>query len=196
MLPGRTDDWLVSARCRQIGGPPVSRHLIQVSSSRGYAMAVVVGPTPDPQTGDVSPFARSFTVRSYELNSVGHVSHHQYHLYSESARLDLFAEANVPLERVLAAGINPALLSTTATFRRELRAREVIVVTCEPTFGSGKSFAMDSVIRLEDGTLVSEIACTMGLVDASAGRLLTDPLQQLVDLGGDRIVLSGPTGKS
>ncbi len=38
-------------------------------------------------------------------------------------------------------------------FRRELRAGDVVDVTCDVKFGSGKTFKMDSNIFKLDGTL-------------------------------------------
>ena len=50
-------------------------------------------------------------------------------------------------------------------------------MSCEFTWGDGKSFRIDQEIRLPDGTLAAEITNVGGLLDLKDRRLVRDPAQ-------------------
>jgi acyl-CoA thioester hydrolase len=50
-------------------------------------------------------------------------------------------------------------------------------VSCEFTWGDGKSFRIEQEIRLHDGTLAAEITNVGGLLDLKDRRLVPDPGQ-------------------
>ena len=130
-------------------------------------------------------FRIPITVRSYELDSLGHVNHAVYHQYAEVARMTGFSAAGCEWDGLLSGRIAPVMLSTTANFRRELRANESVEVSCEVKFGTGKTFNVDSVITKSDGTIAAEIYCIIGLMDLEARKLVGDP-RAVLEEGGFR----------
>jgi acyl-CoA thioester hydrolase len=138
---------------------------------------------------DREPFRTRIKVRHYELDTLGHLNHAVYHSYGEVARLELF-EAAGGLEGFMKAKLAAVLLETHVVFRRELRAGDVVDVTCEVKFGSGKTFKMDSNILKLDGTLAAEITCTLGLMDLEHRKLVADPRGRFEAAGADLKVLS------
>jgi acyl-CoA thioester hydrolase len=133
------------------------------------------------------------TVRPFEVDALGHVNQAVYHQYGELARVAAVEESGVGFNDLLASGIAPVMLESHIVFRRELRAREIIDVSCEITFGTGKTFQMDNVITKLDGTVSAEITCTLGVMDLAARRLVPDPRAALERLGA-RPLSSVPKG--
>jgi acyl-CoA thioester hydrolase len=82
------------------------------------------------------------------------------------------------------------LLESHISFRRELRAGDVVDITCDTKFGSGKTFRMNSNIYKIDGTLSAEITCTLGLMDLEKRKLVEDPRGRFALAGVDPTVLS------
>ena len=130
-------------------------------------------------------------MRSFELDALGHVNQAVYHQYAELARQAAVEEAGGTFDGLLEAGIAPVLLESHINFRRELRARDVVEVSCDTKFGTGKTFRMDELITKLDGTLAAEISCTLGMMDLRARKLVADPRAALESLGVDVRVLSG-----
>jgi acyl-CoA thioester hydrolase len=136
---------------------------------------------------DREPFRTRIKVRHYELDTLGHLNHAVYHSYGEVARLELFEQSGAL--RGLG-NLAAVLLETHVVFRRELRAGDVVDVTCEVKFGSGKTFKMDSNIVKVDGTPAAEITCTLGLMDLERRKLVADPRDRFEAAGADLKVLS------
>ncbi|WP_436494139.1 acyl-CoA thioesterase [Actinokineospora sp. HUAS TT18] len=130
-------------------------------------------------------------VRSYELDTLGHLNHAVYHQYGEVARVEAFAAAGARWDALIAAGTAPVLLSSTIHFRREVRAGEQVDVGCVVKFGTGKTFNVDSLITKLDGTVSAEITCVVGVMDLKARKLVADPRAALESFGFDAAVLGG-----
>ncbi|GLZ41654.1 acyl-CoA thioesterase [Actinokineospora sp. NBRC 105648] len=124
-------------------------------------------------------------VRSYELDSLGHLNHAVYHQYAEIARVEGFAAAGCLWFDLISARVAPVLLSSTIDFRRELRAGDEVEVSLVVKFGSGKTFNADSVITKLDGTVAAEITCLLGVMDLDRRKLVTDPRAVLAQHGLD-----------
>lgn len=131
------------------------------------------------------PWSIRIPVRTYELDSLGHVNQAVYHQYAEVARVEGFIAAGCRWEELFAARTAPVLLSSTIDFRRELRAGDQVDVTCEVKFGDGKTFRADSVIRKADGTVSAEVTCVIGVMDLERRKLLPDPRAVLGGHGFD-----------
>jgi len=129
-------------------------------------------------------------VRSYELDTLGHVNHAVYHQYGEVARVAGFEAAGCDWNSLVAKGTAPVLLSTTVNFRRELRMGEHFEVSCEVRFGEGKSFHLDSTIIKDDGAVSAEVICVLGIMDLDARRLVQDPRGALEAAGFQPEVLA------
>lgn len=133
------------------------------------------------------------TVRSYELDRLGHVNHAVYHQYGEHARLELLRAAGCSLSRLVEAGMGIVLLDTHVRFLAELRMDDEVWVSCVPRFGAGKTFALDSTISTGKRGVSADVECTMGLLDLEVRRLLNDPLARLAELAERPELLTGYT---
>ena len=131
------------------------------------------------------------SVRDVELDALGHVNQSVYHQYAERARQAAVEAAGGLFDELIASGIAPVLLESHINFRRELRARDVVDVSCETKFGTGKTFRMEQLITKLDGTLAEEISCTLGMMDLRARKLLADPRAALETVGVDVRMMSG-----
>ncbi|MGQ0841431.1 acyl-CoA thioesterase [Actinokineospora sp.] len=137
----------------------------------------------------VQPWSIRIPVRSYELDSLGHLNHAVYHQYAEIARVEGFHAAGCSWFALIEAKTAPVLLSSTIHFRSELRAGDVVDVTCTVKFGSGKTFANDSTITKLDGTVAAEITCVVGIMDLNLRKLVADPRAVLESFGFDTSVV-------
>jgi acyl-CoA thioester hydrolase len=135
-------------------------------------------------------FRTRIKVRHYELDTLGHLNHAVYHSYAEVARLEVMELAGALTGGLSEANLASVLLESHIVFRRELRAGDVVEVTCEVKFGSGKTFHMDSNIYKLDGTLSAEITCTLGVMDLDKRKLVEDPRGRLELAGIDVEMLS------
>jgi acyl-CoA thioester hydrolase len=130
-------------------------------------------------------------VRSVELDALGHVNQSVYHQYGERARQAAVEHAGGRFDELVAGGVAPVLLESHISFRRELRAEDVVDVSCATKFGTGKTFRMEHQITKLDGTLAAEISCTLGMMDLRARKLVADPRAALQTLGVDVRIMSG-----
>ncbi|MFD8499904.1 acyl-CoA thioesterase [Amycolatopsis sp. NPDC059657] len=135
-------------------------------------------------------FRTRVKVRHYELDTLGHLNHAVYHSYGEISRLELMELAGALKGGMHEAKLAAVLLESHISFRRELRAGDVVDITCDAKFGSGKTFRMDSNIYKADGTLCAEITCTLGLMDLDRRKLVEDPRGRLAAAGVDVALLS------
>jgi acyl-CoA thioester hydrolase len=138
---------------------------------------------------DREVFRTRVKVRHYELDTLGHLNHAVYHSYGEISRLELMDSAG-GIEGMRAEKLAAVLLESHISFRRELRAGDVVDITCDAKFGSGKTFQMNSNIYKVDGTLSAEITCTLGLMDLDKRKLVEDPRGRFALAGVDPAVLS------
>ncbi|WP_018687156.1 acyl-CoA thioesterase [Actinokineospora enzanensis] len=124
-------------------------------------------------------------VRSYELDTLGHLNHAVYHQYAEVARVEAFVAAGCAWTDLISAGLGPVMLSSTINFRRELRLGDEVDVSLVVKFGAGKTFSADSTLTKADGTVAAEITCVLGLMDLRLRKLVADPKAALEEHGLD-----------
>lgn len=130
-------------------------------------------------------FSVRVVVRSYEVDANRHVNHAIYHRYGEHARTEHLAAAGCSMDRLAEAGMGIVLLETHARFLRELRHGDAVEIDSRLDFGEGKSFGIAHTLRRGDGVVAAEISCRMGLLDATARRLLAQPRERLRELATD-----------
>lgn len=131
------------------------------------------------------PFAVRMTVRSYEIDQLGHVNHAVYHQYAEHARLELLRAAGCPINRLVHAQVGIVLLESHVRFLAELRLGDEVDVTCLPHFDARTTFRLDSTISKPDGTISADVECRFGLLDLDTRRLLTGPRDRLIAFATD-----------
>jgi YbgC/YbaW family acyl-CoA thioester hydrolase len=82
-------------------------------------------PRPEPRA-----FESRFRVRSYELDSFGHLNHAVYLNYFEQARFDALAEGGFPLSQLAARGWGVHVVRVEVDYRREaLLGQQMLVRT-------------------------------------------------------------------
>ena len=143
--------------------------------------------------GNSAPFSVQIAVRSYELDALGHVNHAVYHQYGELARVGLLTLAGGDWDTLVGRRTAPVLLETRVSYWRELRSGDVVDASCDTVFTDGATFTMDTDITKTDGTLVAQIACTMGLMNLDRRRLVEDPRAEFATAGVDLSILSSAT---
>ncbi|MGW0191512.1 acyl-CoA thioesterase [Streptomyces sp. NPDC003362] len=120
-------------------------------------------------------FSVRLTVRSYEIDTQGHVNGAVYHQYADHARAECLRAAGVSLRDLLATGVGPVTLENTVRYHHELRAGDTVDVTCDFVWGDGKTSRVVQRFLRPDGTLVAEVTGTGGLLDLQERRLVSDP---------------------
>jgi acyl-CoA thioester hydrolase len=120
-------------------------------------------------------FNVSLTVRSYEIDFMGHVNHAVYHQYGEYARAEHLRVAGFDLAEQRRDRIGLVLLESHIRYLRELTLGDQVEVSSEIEFGEGKTFHIRHELRRADGVQAAEIRCVMGLMDTEARRLLAEP---------------------
>ncbi|MFI1356361.1 acyl-CoA thioesterase [Streptomyces sp. NPDC020898] len=131
------------------------------------------------------PFSVPVTVRGYETDVQGHLNQSVYVNYAEHARWSLLHAAGVSQAGLMSEGVGPVALETNIRFQRELRAGDEVEVTCDFTWGEGKTFRIRQTIRKTDGTVAAEITAVAGLMDLRARKLVADPKEYFRTLASE-----------
>ncbi|ACF12656.1 thioesterase superfamily protein [Chloroherpeton thalassium ATCC 35110] len=71
-----------------------------------------------------------FKVRSYELDSFGHVNHAVYVQYLEFARSEMFRSIGFSMQDAFRKGIYPVVANLTVNYRKELLLHDEVLLTC------------------------------------------------------------------
>ena len=136
------------------------------------------------------PFRTQITVRTYELDALGHLNHAVYHAYAEVARVEAFDAAG-GRDQLHEEKKGSVVLAATISYRREVRYGETVEITTQAKFGSGKTFQIEHKIYKPDGTLSAELMVTMGLMDLARRKLVEDPRGQFERAGCNMSILTG-----
>lgn len=132
-------------------------------------------------------FTYPFTVRSYELDSLGHLNNAVYFSYLEEATFAHLGEKGLPFRGFEALGWYPIVVHARLDFRRELGCGDVVVVKGWPVSYGRTSMRLG--YRLErpaDGALIAEGERVWAFVDRQAGPIPVPP--------SVRAALGEPTG--
>ncbi|MEV4232165.1 acyl-CoA thioesterase [Streptomyces bobili] len=131
------------------------------------------------------PFSVRVTVRGYETDVQGHLNQSVYINYAEHARWSLLRAAGITQAGLIGRGIGPVALETTIRYKRELLAGDEVDVTCAFTWGGGKTFRIEQVIRRTDGTVAAELSAVGGLLNLETRRMVADPAHHFKELATD-----------
>ena len=123
-----------------------------------------------------APFRIRLEVRSYELDTQGHVTTAAYLQYADHARWKLLETAGVDLDALRRSGLGPVTLETTVRFLRELRLGHEVDVSCGFEWPGGKTGrVVQQLHRTDDGSLVAEVHSVGGVLDLTARKLVPEP---------------------
>lgn len=120
-------------------------------------------------------FSQRVSVRAYEVDGNGHVNGVVYLQYAEHSRWELMRAAGADLAKLRDAGLGPVFLETVIRYRGELFYGDTVDVTCEITWGTGKTFGVVQRLVRTDGVLVAEVDSVGGLLDLQTRRLVAEP---------------------
>jgi acyl-CoA thioester hydrolase len=123
-------------------------------------------------------FSVRVSVRSYEIDANGHVSSVGYLQYAEHARWEFLRAAGVDLFRMRELGFGPVYLETVLKYHSELFYGDTVDISCEISWGAGRTYRVPQELRKEDGTLVAEVDSVGGLMDLATRRLVPQPGDQ------------------
>ncbi|WP_328402744.1 acyl-CoA thioesterase [Nocardia sp. NBC_00403] len=123
-------------------------------------------------------FSTPVVVRSYELDTRGHLNQAVYVQYAEHARWELMRAAGVGHDKLLASGVGPVVLETTIKYRHELRSGDEVRITCEFDWQQGKTFRIRQEIRKLDGTVAAEVSAIGGVIDLATRKLVEAPSER------------------
>lgn len=121
------------------------------------------------------PFKLRIGVRSYELDTQGHVNGAVYIQWADHVRFQFARSAGVVVEDMLKSGFGPINLETTLRFKRELRGNDEIDMSCAFIWGDGKTFTVRQEITRIDGVLIAEISSVSAMMDLRERRLAPSP---------------------
>ena len=123
----------------------------------------------------MSIFSVQLAARQYEVDFNGHLSNAAYYDWADHVRLEFLRRAGVVPETFMENKVGPVILEAQARYLRELRIGEHVTVTCEPTYGSGRTFTFLHRFIRGDDVLATELVKIMGMLDHSTRRLVADP---------------------
>jgi acyl-CoA thioester hydrolase len=127
----------------------------------------------------IEPFRVRMQVRVYELDPQRHVGGAVYLHYADHARFACIESAGISVDELLAADIGPVNLETMIRYHRELKAGDEVDVSCRWSWGKGKTYRLEHVLRRPDGSMAAEVTHVSGLLDLRTRRLLRDPKDEL-----------------
>lgn len=126
----------------------------------------------------MEPFTVRLAVRVSDLDAQLHVSGAVYHQYADHARYACVQAAGVSVEELIASGVGPVNLETSIRYRGELRGGDEVDVSCSWSWGEGKTYRVEHVLRRADGELAAEVAHISGLLDLRRRRLVANPADE------------------
>jgi acyl-CoA thioester hydrolase len=124
-------------------------------------------------------FSVRVSVRAYEIDGNGHVNGVVYLQYAEHSRWEFLRAAGVDQGKLAALGVGPVFLETVIRYHGELFYPDTVDVSCEMSWGAGKTFRVPQQLRrAADGTLVAEVTSVGGLMDLQTRRLVPEPAER------------------
>ncbi|MET3291995.1 UNVERIFIED_CONTAM: thioesterase-3 [Brevibacillus sp. OAP136] len=118
------------------------------------------------------------TVRSTEVDLIGHVHHAKYLEYMEWARNDLMEEAcGFTLEEMMNRNTLPVIVNVNINYRKELKLGERVKVISWLTRAGQKSFTMRQEVWTEDDICSCEADVTMVMIDGETRRSIELPAE-------------------
>lgn len=109
-------------------------------------------------------------VRSYELDSYGHVNNAVYLQYLEYTRLKYLEAVGFDYEAFCAEGYMLYVTKVNIRYRKSLFLGDTLIVETEPTKNGIASGVFHQVIKNQNGEICAEADTTWGCVSKSTGR--------------------------
>ncbi len=130
------------------------------------------------------------TVRSTEVDTIGHVNNAKYLEYMEWGRFDWIIQSGLTLEELRRREIMPVVVNINVNYRKEVRMGEVIKVVSKPLRLGSKSMVVRHELYNGKDQLVCDADVTMVMINTRE-RKSTDLPQEIIDAFASVI----PSGK-
>jgi thioesterase-3 len=115
------------------------------------------------------------TVRSTDVDFIGHVNNAKYLEYMEWARFDWMCQLGFTLEELQRRAIMPVVVNIVINYRKELRMLEQIQVRSSAVRWGEKSFVIRQEVFNQKGELACDADVTMVMIDAKTRRAAALP---------------------
>ncbi|MGE5705038.1 MAG: acyl-CoA thioesterase [Clostridia bacterium] len=124
------------------------------------------------------------TVRSTEVDVIGHVHHAKYLEYMEWARNGLMDDIGFTLDEMMRRHTLPVIVSLTINYRRELKMNDSIKVLSWMVKTGTKSFTMRHEVLNPEGELACDAEVILVLIDGQTRKSieLPDELKRSVEV--------------
>lgn len=106
------------------------------------------------------------TVRSTDVDMIGHVNNAKYLEYLEWARFDWFNRTGLTMEELQRRQTLPVVVNISISYRKELKFDERLRIVSEPLRVGGKSSVIGQKIYNSAGELACEADVTWVMIDA------------------------------
>jgi acyl-CoA thioester hydrolase len=98
----------------------------------------------------------------------------------------------VDIDALLESRVGPVNLETKIRYLRELRGGDAVDVSCELSFGDGKTYQLRHDFRKPDGVLAAEMNSIFGLLDLRERRLIPNPASRWLEFASQPGILGLP----
>ncbi|MDQ3556100.1 MAG: acyl-CoA thioesterase [Gemmatimonadota bacterium] len=112
----------------------------------------------------------SITVRSTELDSLGHVNNAKYLEYLEWGRFEWLRQSGVPLDLLGTSGVGTAIVNVNVNFRNEARLSDELRVRARLVHIGTSSLQIGQEILGADGRRVCDGLVTLAIFDTRTRR--------------------------
>lgn len=114
-------------------------------------------------------------VRLSDIDAQGHMTGAAYIEFANHSLWKCAQTAGVDVDAFLASGVGPVNLATNIRYLHELRGGDQVDVSCQLTFGDGRTYQVDHELRTTAGDLAATVTSTFGLLDLQQRKLVPDP---------------------
>lgn len=123
----------------------------------------------------------TFSVRTYECDSYGHVNNAVYLNYLEHARMDYLMQIGFDYGGFVRAGMYLYVSHIDIHYKASARFGDTLTITSRPVKFGAVSGTIHQVVAREDGTVCAEADVTWASVSAESGRPAKVPAEFVVD---------------
>ncbi|MBG9941401.1 thioesterase family protein [Brevibacillus formosus] len=117
------------------------------------------------------------TVRSTDIDVIGHVNNAKYLEYMEWARFEWIWEQGFTLDELRRRAIMPVVVNININYRKELKMREEVTAITTVVKVGEKSFVIRQELYNASEVLVADADVTMVMIDANTRQSISLPAE-------------------
>ncbi|WP_429843108.1 acyl-CoA thioesterase [Brevibacillus sp. FIR094] len=119
----------------------------------------------------------NLTVRSTDIDVIGHVNNAKYLEYMEWARFEWIWEQGFTLDELRRRAIMPVVVNININYRKELKMREEVTAITTVVKVGEKSFVIRQELYNAADVLVADADVTMVMIDANTRQSISLPVE-------------------